>query len=277
MAVLLALLAVLLLGLVGLDEGALVLEEGLGHEDLVLVDVLAELGQDLLAFDLDGREPAKVVEPKVVVDDVLLAHAQGRGGNVDDGDGHVADVDDARVGAQHAAGLGDDGSWVGVVEDPVVLLGVLLNVVDELDHREDGAHAVGEAAAAAGLLANAAVAQRDLLVLLAHRVAAHAHLRKDEGGVGEGLGLVGGHRELDVQAKVLVEDPVNEHADLALALLVDVVEANLVDLELVGAQGDGLDDARGERGAATAKRDDHGASTPFLEGRRARRTRRPQL
>ena len=63
--------------------------------------------------------------------------------------GHVADVDDTSVGTQHAAALGDDGGRVGVVENPVVLLGVLLNVIDQLDHGEDGAHAVGKAATTA--------------------------------------------------------------------------------------------------------------------------------
>ena len=229
------LLGVLVGGLLGLlgHQRAHALEVRIGQQNLVLLDVLAQLRQHLLALVANRGEPAKVVEAEVVVLNILLVDIERGANHVDDSDRHVADVDDTSVGAQDAAALGHDGSGVGVVENPVVLLGVLLNVINQLDHGEDGAHAVGKAAAAAGLLTHAAVTQRNLLVLLAHGVAAHAHLGKHEAGVGEGGRLVGGHRKLDVQAEVLVQNPVHEHADLALALLVDVVQANLVNVELV--------------------------------------------
>ena len=54
-----------------------------------------------------------------------------------------------------------------------------------------------------------------------------------------------------------MQNPVHEHADLALALLVDVVQTNLVNVELVLAQGDGLDDAGGKGGSATTQSNDH--------------------
>ena len=54
-----------------------------------------------------------------------------------------------------------------------------------------------------------------------------------------------------------MQNPVDEHAHFALALLVDVVQTDLVDLELVLAQGDRLDDAGSEGGAATSQSNDH--------------------
>ncbi|VWM11662.1 Uncharacterised protein [Collinsella intestinalis] len=113
------------------------------------------------------------------------------------------------------------------------------------------------------------MAQRNLLVLLAHGVTAHAHLGEDEVGVGEGGLLIGGDRQLDVQAEVLVQDPVDEHANLALALLVDVVQADLLNLELLFAQRDGLDDTGSEGGAAAGEGDDHGASFLMRETKNA--------
>ena len=235
----------------------------------MLLDVLAQLRQHLLALVTDAGEPTEVVEAEVIVLDVLLVDLERGAHEVDDGDGHIADVDDSGVRAHHAARLGHDRSGVGVVEDPIRGLGVLLHIIDELDHGEDGAHAVSETAATAGLLTDAAMAQRDLLVLLAHGVTAHAHLGEDEVGVGEGGLLIGGDRQLDVQAEVLVQDPVDEHANLALALLVDVVQADLLNLELLFAQRDGLDDTGSEGGAAAGEGDDHGASFLMRETKNA--------
>ncbi len=128
----------------------------------MLLDVLAQLREHLLALVADRGEPTKVVEAKVIVLDILLVDIERGANHVDNRDRHVADVDDASVGTQHTAALGDDGGRVGVVENPVILLGILLNVIDQLDHGEDGAHAVGKAAATASLLTHAAVTQWNL-------------------------------------------------------------------------------------------------------------------
>ena len=243
-----------------LGQGGLVgLEVGLGHEDLVVHDVLSQLRHDVLAVVLDGGEPAEVVQSEVIVDDLLLVFdAHGGGHHVDDGDGHVADVDDPGVGPQAATGLGDDGGRVGVVEDPVVGPGVLGGIVNDLDHGENGPHAVGHAAGTAGLLPHTAVAEGDLLVLLPHGVLAHPHLGEDEGGAGVGGLHIGGDRELDVAFQILVKDPVHQDPHLVLTLLVDVEQADLVHLQLLPAQGDGLDDAGGKGAAASNNGNDHG-------------------
>ncbi len=55
--------------------------------------------------------------------------------------------------------------------------------------------------------ADAAMAQGIFSSLLAHGVAANAHLGENEVGVGESGLLIGGDRQLDVQAEVLVQDP----------------------------------------------------------------------
>ena len=234
-------------------QGGLVgLEECLGHQDLVLHDIVAQGRHDVLAVVLNGGKPAEVVQAVVVVNDLLLVlDAHGRSHHVDNGDGHVTDVDDPCVGPQAAAGLGDNGCGVGVVEYPVVGLGVLLRVVNDLHHGEDRAHPVGHAAAAAGLLAHAAVAQGNLLILLAHGVLAHPHLGEDEGGVLVGGLHIRGHSQLDVAFQLLVENPVHHYANLVLPLLVDIKEANLGYAQVLPAKGDGFDNARG-KGAAAA-------------------------
>ena len=66
-----------------------------------------------------------------------------------------------------------------------------------------------------------------------------------------------------------MQDPVDEHANLALALLVDVVQADLLNLELLFAQRDGLDDTGSEGGAAAGEGDDHGASFLMRETKNA--------
>ena len=164
-------------------------------------------------------------------------------------DRHVADVDDAAVGAQHAAGFGDDGRGVGVVEHPGVGA-VLLHVVQDLDDTADGAHTVGDAASAAGLLTNAAVLEGDLLVELAHSVETHADVSKDEVGPGEcGLG-VGGVVELNL-GSVLMEVGLAGLGHGLLALGVVVVEGHLVDREAVALLKQHQGNARCE-GRATA-------------------------
>ena len=249
----------------GHAQGGLVLQVGRGHQDLVLLDVGPQRLHQVLTLVLDGGEPAEVVQAKVIVDDVLLVlDFHGGGHHVDDGDGHIADVDDPGVGPQLPAGLGDDGGGVGVVQDPVVLLGVFLHIVNDLHHGEDGAHTVGHTAGAAGLLTHAAVAQGDLLVLLPHGVLAHAHLGEDEGGVGVGGFGVGGDGELNVALEILVQNPVHNHGYLVLALLVDVEQTDFVHFQLGLAQGDGLDNTGGE-GAAAANNGNNHTHVPFFQ------------
>lgn len=164
-------------------------------------------------------------------------------------DRHVADVDDTAVGAQHAAGLGDDGRGVGVVEHPGVGA-VLLHVVEDLDDTTDGAHAVGDTAGTAGLLTNAAVLEGDLLVELAHSVETHADVSENEVSTGKsGLGI-GGVAELNL-GSVLVEVDLAGLGNDLLALGVVVIEGHLVDREAIALLKQHQGDAR-SKGGATA-------------------------
>ena len=234
------------------------------QKDVVLLDVGAQLGHQILAVVLDGGEPAEVVQTKVIVNDLLLVlDAHGGCHHVNDGDGHIADVDDPCLRAQLAAGFGYDGGGVGVVQDPVVLLGILFHIVDQLDHGEDGAHSVSHAAAAAGLLSHAAVAQGDLFVLLPHGVAAHTHLGKHKRGIGVSLLHISGDHQLDVSIQLLMQDPVHHNGNLVLPLLVDVEQTDLVHFQFFPAQGDGFDDTGGKSTTAASNGNDHNINAPF--------------
>ena len=205
-----------------------------------------------------------MVQTKVIVNDLLLVlDAHGSCHHVNDGDGHIADVDDPCLRAQLAAGFGYDGGGVGVVQDPVVLLGILFHIINQLDHGEDGAHSVSHAAAAAGLLSHAAVAQGDLFVLLPHGVAAHAHLGKHKRGIGVSLLHIGGDHQLDVGIQLLVQDPVHHNGNLVLPLLVDIEQTDLVHFQFFPAQGDGFDDTGGKSTTAASNGNDHNINAPF--------------
>ena len=216
----------------------------------VLSHMLLDLRHEVVALlVVDLAPPTKVVEAIVAVlqlatilDTAHTAHL------VHKVDRHIADVDDAAVGTQHTAGLGNNGSRVGVVKHPGVGA-VLLHVVENLDDATDGAHAVGDAAGAAGLLANAAVLEGDLLVELTHGVQANADVGKDKVGTGEsGLGI-GGVVELNL-GSVLVEVDFAGLGHGLLALGVVVVERHLVDREAVALFEQHQGDTRSEGGAA---------------------------
>ena len=245
-------------------QGLFIFQVGCRKQDLLIHDIIPELRHHVLALVLDGGEPAEVVQSVVIVNQILLIYLQGSSHHIDDGDGHVADIDDPGVRTQSSAGLGNDGGRVGIVQDPIGRLRVFLHVVDHLDHRENGTHTVGHAAAAAGLLAHAAMAQRNLLVLLSHGIFAHAHLGEDEVRVCVGFLLVVGYGQLDAAFQILVQDPFYQHAQLILALLVHVKETNLVYLQLLLAQSDGFYNS-GSKGAAPAdNRNNHKAFPPYF-------------
>ena len=220
-------------------------------EVAVLGHVLLDLGHKVVAvLIVDLGEPAVVVQAVVAVLQLATVLDAAHDGHlVHEVDRHVADVDDLAVRAQHAAGLGHDGGRVGVVEHPCVGA-PLLHVVEDLDDAADGAHAVGDAAGAAGLLAEHAVLQRNLLVLLAHGVLADADVGEHEVDAGEsGLG-VGRVVELDLGGVLAEVDLAGLCHDL-LALGVVVIEGDLVHREAVVLLEKHEGDARREGGAAT--------------------------
>lgn len=212
--------------------------------------MLLDFGHEVVALLVkDLGEPAVVVQAVVAVLQVAVILKTAHDGHlVHEVDGHVADVDDLGVRAQHAAGLGHDCGRVGVIEHPGVGR-VLLHVVEDLDDAADGTHAVGDAAGAAGLLAHASVLQRDLLVELTHGVQAHTDVGEDEVDAGECLHWVGGVGEVELRRILLEVDLAGLGHDL-LALGVVVVEDDLVHGEAIVLLEEHQRDAGGEGGAA---------------------------
>ena len=105
----------------GGGQGAHALEVAFRQKDLVLLDVGAQLGHQILAVVLDGGEPAEVVQAKVIVNDLLLVlDAHGSCHHVNDGDGHIADVDDFRIWTKSSSCFSYDSCWVRVVEHPSI-------------------------------------------------------------------------------------------------------------------------------------------------------------
>ena len=248
-------------GPAGVDVGEGVLGQVLGED-------LAQARQVVLAGLLvqDGGEPAVVVQAEVTGLDGVAGHAELIRVLVHDADRHVADVDDALVTGEDALGrLGDDRRGVGVVEDPG-LGRVLADVLDDVADGRDGAHAVGEAAGAAGLLADAAVLEGDVLVGGAHREAAGANLHEGEVDAGErGLGI-GGVHDLALRV-VLAHEDAAVLADLGVALILVVVQDDLGQREAVLLGDEHLEDAGGVTGTAADDGDDkllfaHGLTSP---------------
>ena len=110
----------------------------------------------------------------------------------------------------------------GIIQNPVILVGVFLYVVDQLDHREDGAHTISHATASTGFLTNTAVLEWDLLVLFTHSITAYTHLSKYEGCASVCLFYIRGRDQTDVCFEFLMEDPVDYDRYFILAFFVDV-------------------------------------------------------
>ena len=121
--------------------------------------------------------------------------------------------------------------------------------MDSLDHVHAGAHAVGHAAGTAGLLADHAHAQGDVLVLGPHVQAARPHLHKDEVHAGVRLVDVGGVGELQLR-EALTEEDLAVFADRLLALRVDIKQYQLLQRELLPQTDKGFQKSQGIGAAA---------------------------
>lgn len=100
-----------------------------------------------------------------------------------------------------------------------------LDQIDQLNHRQDGAQSVGQPTRSAGFLADHAVTQGDLLVLLAHFVLTDAHLSEHKMRAAEchfGIVSDGKNNALAVIAYDFFYDRCNG----VLTRGVDVIEAN---------------------------------------------------
>src|SRR5699024_6817143 len=147
--------------------------------------VLYHISVVLPEFVLDFREPAEMVEAEVSgheVPYVLIQHIRIA---LHDGDRHVAYVEQTAVVRKFALQcFGHDGRRIRIVHDPCIFR-IGPYVPDQFDHVRYRTHAVCHAARTACLLAEHAVPERDLFILLAHFEAAGADLQEGHIDVSE--------------------------------------------------------------------------------------------
>ncbi len=151
-------------------------------------------GQQVLAVDAHGADPAEVVEPGVVDEGPLGGDAEDAGDAAAEADRGVADADHP-VAEPAGHRLGDQTGGVGEVDDPGAR-GEALHPAGEVHRDRHGAQAVGDAAGADGLLAEDPLGQGHLFVGGPALEAADADRREDEVGAGQRLVQVGGRDHL---------------------------------------------------------------------------------
>ena len=212
--------------------------------------VLSDFRHQVPAFFIvDLVPPAEVVEAVVPHLHFLAGFQADHAGHLFfQVDGHVADVQDLGVRAQTAGGFRHDGRGVGVVEHPGIG-GIFFHVVQDFQNTADGAHAVGDAAGAAGFLAQHAVFKRNLFILFPHGVLADADMGEDEVDAGEGCFGIGGVGKFHFR-RVFPEVNLTGLGDDGLAFGVVVVEGDLADREAVHFFQKHEGDARCEGAAA---------------------------
>ena len=228
----------------------------LAVEDLQLVDgghkvvVGDELVHDLLPVYLYALDPGQVVEAEELHVHLLLGDPQLVAHTVLQAAGGVADADDAVV-TRAVESLGDQTRGVGEVEDPC-LGGVLLDELAVVHEHGDGADGHGEAAHARGLLSDDAVTKGHRLVHHAGVVAPHAQGGDD---VVHATDSLYGVKDLaDDQILALALDHVTaELADNGKLLKINIVEHDLVDVQLLVALEQAVDE---DDGAHTRAADD---------------------
>ena len=217
----------------------------------VFRDVFFDRGHQIVAILVINLMPPAEVVQTVVADLHLLAALEANhvGHLLFQINRHVADIEDLRVRTQAAGRFRDNGRRIGVIEHPCIRA-VLFHVIEDLNHAADRAHAVGNAAGTTGFLTDNAVLERDLLILLAHCVLAHADVRQHEVDIGERCFGVGGVAELDVR-RVLLQVDLARLGDDLLTFGVVVIEHDLADREPVALFEQHQRDTRGKGGAAT--------------------------
>ncbi len=155
---------------------------------------------------------------------------------------HIADIQHPGVRTQATYPFGHNCRRVRVVHDPRLLIRVLLYQVDKLNHRQNGAQAVSQAAWPTGLLAYYAVAQRDLLILLAHFVLPDAHLGKDKVCSAEGGFGIAGNGKFN-RVAVVADHLLHHRGQRALTCLIDIIEADLRQRKILQPHHQAFDDA----------------------------------
>ncbi len=195
-------------------------------------DMAAHLRQFILAIHQYPGKPAEVVKAKVIHLQLVAIHTQN-GPYVTHGcDRHIANIQHPGFWPQAAHTLGDDGRRVRVVNDPRFFVGITINHVDQLNHWQNGAQTVRQPARAAGLLADNAVTQGDLLILLAHFVLTDTHLGEDEMGTAKGHFRVAGDDKFNALT-VIANHLLHHRRDGVLPRVINVVEANFRQREFV--------------------------------------------
>ena len=124
--------------------------------------------------------------------------------------------------------LHHDPDRVGEVDEPGALRASAVGLLRDVEHDRHGAQGLGEPARSCRFLADAAELERKRLVDEPRRLASDAELDDDEARAVERAVAVLRDDERP-RPLVLVEDPLRQTADDLEALVVDVVEHELVD------------------------------------------------
>ena len=230
---------------------------GVFRQQAKLRDMFAQFGQLVFAVHQHAGKPAEVVQAEIVHLQLVAIHAQNGAHIAHCGDGHIADVQHPRVRAQAAHAFRHDRCRVGVVHDPGFFMRVAIHPIDKLYHRQDRAQSVRQAAGTASLLADHAVPQWDLLILLAHFILTDPHLGEDEMCAAERHFRVSGDGEFDAFT-VVTNHFLNHRRDGVLTRLVDVIEADFGQREVMQTYHQAFHNTRRVGAAATGNRQNKG-------------------
>ena len=183
-----------------------------------------------MVFDLPP--PSEVVQAIIAIAEIaVVLEPAHRCHDVHQGNRHVADVDDPRIGTKPPCRFRDDCGRVRIVEHPGIGR-ILFHVIHEPDHAADRAQTIGNAARSTGLLAEDPIFQRYLLVLVTHRVLADANLCQHEIDARKRLCRIGRVGEFDFGVAL----PDIDGAGVSYRLLpfgIIVVEDDLSDRKLL--------------------------------------------
>ena len=207
-----------------------------------LAVAVEELGQDVAAVDDRRRHPGEVVEPDVPDLDALGVDAHPLGDRALEGDRHVAQPDGSISAINER--LGHDPDRVGEVDDPGIRRAAAGRDVGQVEDDRYGAQRLGQAAGTGRLLADGAEADRDRLVQQPRRLPADAELDQHEAGAVDGSLDVGGERQSALEPEA-GEHAAGHAADHGAALVIDVVEHELIDGQPLMALRQTLDQLRG--------------------------------
>ena len=184
--------------------------------------------QHVLAVDPDRAHPGQVVEADLVDLDARRRDVEQLGHEALERDRDVAQPDRPVAGVEQ--GARHDADRVREVDDPRVRRRTLHDLLGDLEHDRHRAQRLREPAGARRLLTDAAARQRQRLVAQPRLLPADADLDQHEVGAVERALELAGDLEPAGEAGA-VEHPARERADDLAALVGDVVQRELLDVE----------------------------------------------